>query len=215
MLTHPKEACFPAGTDVWTDKGLVPIEKLKVGDLVLSQDEISGTRDYKRVTQTFEHENQAFRHVRFYAGEDEYSISATSNHPVWIVGEGWKDVETLERGDELLLAKGMQGWYWDQMYVYKSVKDGGDFWYYDAELNESWPSSLPEGATYVTAAHGLFDDLYDAEDPEFRDRVYNIEVEDFHTYFVGDYGLWVHNKRSAQAMLSLHESTTDCIPAGL
>ena len=26
-------------------------------------------------------------------------------------------------------------------------------------------------------------------------RVYNIEVDEFHTYFVGDLGVWVHNKR--------------------
>jgi hypothetical protein len=28
----------------------------------------------------------------------------------------------------------------------------------------------------------------------FRTTVYNIEVEDFHTYYVGKAGMWVHNK---------------------
>jgi len=27
-------------------------------------------------------------------------------------------------------------------------------------------------------------------------RVYNIEVDEFHTYFVGELGVWVHNKRA-------------------
>lgn len=30
---------------------------------------------------------------------------------------------------------------------------------------------------------------------EKRERVYNLEVADFHTYFVQERGLWVHNKR--------------------
>lgn len=28
----------------------------------------------------------------------------------------------------------------------------------------------------------------------FRTTVYNLEVEDFHTYYVGDIGVWAHNK---------------------
>ncbi|WP_341809683.1 hypothetical protein WMO32_11140 [Xanthomonas oryzae pv. oryzicola] len=36
---YPSQAggCFIAGTPVWTDRGLVPIEQLKIGDSVLSQ----------------------------------------------------------------------------------------------------------------------------------------------------------------------------------
>ena len=49
-------ACFAKGTLVHTKEGLVPIEKLKVGDWVLSKPE-DGTGEvaYKRVTQTFAH----------------------------------------------------------------------------------------------------------------------------------------------------------------
>ena len=47
-------ACFVAGTLVHTDKGLVPIEQLKVGDLVLSKHESGeGEVAYKRVLKTF------------------------------------------------------------------------------------------------------------------------------------------------------------------
>lgn len=31
----------------------------------------------------------------------------------------------------------------------------------------------------------------------FKHRVYNIEVEDFHTYYVGPHGIWVHNTNCA------------------
>jgi hypothetical protein len=43
-----------AGTLVHTDKGLMPIEQLKVGDMVLSKDESNtGEQAYKRVVSTF------------------------------------------------------------------------------------------------------------------------------------------------------------------
>ncbi|MBV8658658.1 MAG: Ig-like domain-containing protein, partial [Burkholderiales bacterium] len=47
------DSCFPAGTGVWTDKGLVPIEEIKVGDMVLSKSEVTGEQAYRPVTQTF------------------------------------------------------------------------------------------------------------------------------------------------------------------
>ncbi|HMV22554.1 MAG TPA: polymorphic toxin-type HINT domain-containing protein, partial [Rhodocyclaceae bacterium] len=37
-------------------------------------------------------------------------------------------------------------------------------------------------------------DIYVSDDPLFKTRVYNLEVEDFHTYYVGELGVWVHNR---------------------
>lgn len=59
--TRPSEkdmaqhACFMAGTLVHTYKGLVPINKIKVGDRVLSRDENNPDAEnvYKRVVSTF------------------------------------------------------------------------------------------------------------------------------------------------------------------
>ena len=55
---------FVAGTLVHTDKGLVPIEWLKVGDLVLSKPE-SGELAYKPVVNTFVYEDQEIWLVEF------------------------------------------------------------------------------------------------------------------------------------------------------
>lgn len=52
------DRCFAAGTLVNAVSGLVPIEEIKVGDLVLSQPEQGGERSYKRVTKTFTHDFQ-------------------------------------------------------------------------------------------------------------------------------------------------------------
>lgn len=46
---------FVAGTLIHTDKGLVPIEQLEIGDMVLSRDEHNpdGELAYKKVLNTF------------------------------------------------------------------------------------------------------------------------------------------------------------------
>ena len=53
------EQGFVAGTLVHTDKGLVPIEQIKVGDRVLSKPESGeGELAYKPVVNTFEFEDK-------------------------------------------------------------------------------------------------------------------------------------------------------------
>ena len=44
--------CLAAGTPVWTDRGLMAIEKITVGDRVLAQDIETGGLAYKPVLQT-------------------------------------------------------------------------------------------------------------------------------------------------------------------
>jgi hypothetical protein len=54
-----QEQGFVAGTLVHTDKGLVPIEQIKVGDMVLSKPESGeGELAYKPVVNTFVHEDK-------------------------------------------------------------------------------------------------------------------------------------------------------------
>jgi hypothetical protein len=93
---------FVAGTLVHTDKGLVPIEQIKVGDRVLSKPENGeGEVAYKPVVNTFEFEDKEIWFVEFrnspcyederiYSGEIPYYhefIVGTPNHPFWVVGK--------------------------------------------------------------------------------------------------------------------------------
>ncbi len=206
MELHSKEACFPAGTDVWTDKGLVPIEKLQVGALVLSQDEASGVRALKRVNRTFVHPDQPLLQLHYTSESDDDRVFITPNHPVWVVERGWVNAQDIRPWNEVVLAEGPKGWVTSWLTAYRW---GGepknsypkDFWLYDVWNDKSWPSSMPNGATSVLATPGQLEDAFEWERAPYTTDVYNIEVEDFHTYFVGDYGLWVHNKSSAQTKL--------------
>jgi hypothetical protein len=68
---EPVSACFAAGTLVHTQTGLVPIEQIKVGDMVLSKPESGeGEQAYKRVTRTFAHEPQTVMAVGYTQPDD-------------------------------------------------------------------------------------------------------------------------------------------------
>ena len=121
---------FVAGTLIHTDKGLVPIQDIKVGDRVLSKPEDgSGDIEYKPVVKTFVHEDKEMWIVRLEKnntspyrlklGDENFDIQnylltdekiqsasrfssflATPNHPVWVVGAMENPQEDIEFYDQ-------------------------------------------------------------------------------------------------------------------
>ncbi|SCP99679.1 polymorphic toxin-type HINT domain-containing protein [Anaerobium acetethylicum] len=138
------ELCFVAGTPVKTDKGNVPIEKIKAGDYVYAENPETGEKGLKRVLKTFENEISELVHVS--ANGEE--IVTTPGHPFYVFDKGWVGADKLEIGDLLVL------------YNEKQV-----------EVEKVALEHLDEPV-----------------------KVYNLEVEDFHTYYVGDSLILVHNK---------------------
>ena len=123
-LTQRPNFCFVGGTLIHTDKGLVPIKDIKVGDLVLSKDE-SGEGDlvYKPVTRTIKTENvpvyfatftpESVRKIPFAqrTNLDLYAdILCTANHPFWIEGKGWIAAKHIEMNDNVLLKDDSKAW---------------------------------------------------------------------------------------------------------
>jgi len=112
-----------AGTLVHTKRGLVPIEQIQAGDLVLSQPEQTGALAYKQVEETFvsddaetwlveyrmtdlelesrdEFDYDAWREEIVFGDEKNTRyktgyLVATGNHTVWVKGEGWTRVDAL------------------------------------------------------------------------------------------------------------------------
>lgn len=121
-MTLKIESGFAAGTLVHTDQGLVPIEQIKVGDMVLSKPEDGiGAQVYKPVVRTVKTDNVPVRLVKcilkevldqaeedWRAIEDEEltNIVVTANHPFWVVGQGWVQAEDLRERDILELGDG-------------------------------------------------------------------------------------------------------------
>lgn len=109
---------FVAGTLIHTDKGLVPIQDIKVGDLILSKpvlskpEQGSGDIEYKPVISTFTSpKNERIFKVEYFnetvakQGEKGRNyILCISNHPFWVTrqpedtGGEWLSAERLPAG---------------------------------------------------------------------------------------------------------------------
>ena len=205
-------ACFVAGTLVHTKEGLVPIEQIKVGYWVLSKPENGGEQAYKRVVKTIQ--RPAERVIKVHYMPDAQvrrvvPIVCTVNHPFWVKDLGWTPAGDLYRSSKqnwLELANG------------QSVKAHGTVdIYISGQPGIGWSSNSDNdveayGALWDFVNHRLFNPQLESLDiiqdhssfkyaqvhemPEelyLHLPVYNLEVEDFHTYYVGEHGVWVHN----------------------
>lgn len=257
MSTHG----FCAGTLVHTDKGLVPIPDIKIGDLVLSMPEDGSTEEkvYKRVIRTFKSPTK-----QPVMGNFEGCVFCTGDHPIAAISitdpsyttvadatVTWKAAQYVNKEDAVYtLAGGDEGWRAgmsryesdinaldpygvgglyllatavEDVAIYCAANDGHELgWYlYDFRFErptliqcrpEQFGDSIsPELALMRTEYESnpdtiTLDRYQDAEQIEFyskairdmgRERayttyVYGIEVEDYHTYFVGLEGFWIH-----------------------
>ncbi len=86
--------CLVAGTPVWTASGLQAVEKIKVGDLVLSQDAETGELALKAVVRTTIRPRGPT--VKFTAGNE--SFEASGGHVFWVSGDGWRKASELRSG---------------------------------------------------------------------------------------------------------------------
>lgn len=215
-LPEQVNGCFVAGTLVHSKDGLVPIEKIRVGDFVLSQPEMKGELVYRKVVDTFVHEEKEIYlidycvvgesvdeidPVTFWDDRDESDVSylvATGNHPIWVKNVGWTGVEYLEPNHILELKDGSSAVVVDTRKVLRAATNGIG-WTPDADEDSATKIDLRDGQLAVSGyvrnrkERDADLDIYDSEDPYLRWRVYNLEVEGFHTYYVGEEGVWVHN----------------------
>ncbi len=142
-------SCFAGGTLVRTDAGLRPIEEIRPGDRVLSQDVETGELAYKVVNARTERPDGPLLEILV----GQTPILATKGHPFWVNGKGWRMTKRLSVGDLLHTLDGPQE---------------------------------------VQAIN--------AKDPQ---RAYNLVVNDFRSYFVGEAGALVHDNQPRQPTLAL------------
>jgi len=143
LTTLIGKVCFTEDTLIKTEDGYKEIKDIEVGDLVYSEDPLTGEKGLKRVTNIFVNETSVL--VRIYVGDEE--IETTPTHPFWVIGKGWVAAGDIEAGDKVYLYSG-EG---------REVKEVR-FEYLDTPI-----------------------------------KVYNFEVEDWHTYFVSEQDVFVHN----------------------
>jgi hypothetical protein len=90
-------SCFVHGTIVSTLTGPVAVEKIRVGDRVLSQDPQTGQLAFKPVLATTVRPKVPT--LRLNLGSE--SITTTRGHPLWVAGKGWRTAKRIAKGDRL------------------------------------------------------------------------------------------------------------------
>lgn len=93
------QSCFVAGTQVCTQKGMMPIEKVMIGDYVLSYNTDTGEQSYNKVLKTYSRNVDALCEVSV----ADTTIISTPNHPYFVDGD-WVAASDLKVGDRLLLS---------------------------------------------------------------------------------------------------------------
>jgi hypothetical protein len=210
---------FVAGTLVHTKAGLLPIEKIEIGDWVLSKPQRDVAKaEYKRVTNIFEFDDNPIWLIQAYVYKvDEKSvpydadyqlIGCTSNHSFRVENKGWTQAAEVRMSSVLQLANGKIAYVLCSLGLHKA-EDGKHI---------AWGERVHGGAAGDGSGYNVtFDDknisvgelgplrtcAFDLENAPswenwergygFTRKVYNFEVEDFHTYFIGEMGVWVGN----------------------
>lgn len=185
--------CFVAGTLVWTATGLQPIECVREGDLVLSRSTITGESEWKPVTKTFvTHPAELVRIVIASGGQDSNerieTITGTPEHPVWV----------KERREFVGLGSLVVGQHLERA-------DRGPACILSVTTTRGPPLSETRSAPQPSL-HGWTGSRF---------TTYNLEVADFHTYFVGESGVWVHNRGPfCKRMVNLSLKLASRLPLG-
>ncbi|MDR2112899.1 MAG: hypothetical protein LBQ62_07355 [Candidatus Accumulibacter sp.] len=214
--------CFAAGTLVHTREGLKPIESIEVGDWVLSRPwDDAGEIAYKRVTRTFRSENKdvgilnvipqsAIDSAKMAGRPDadiRYQLVATPNHLFRVKDLSWERLDALNKsypqgharhGEDYrfeLLENDTAIGYSAPLFI---TPDSGIAWFQVPSFRSGHTVDLTHGAFAdhrLLSPPGRYNDEVQWWEPghEFRCTVYNLEVEDFHTCFVGTCGIWVHD----------------------
>jgi intein/homing endonuclease len=133
--------------------------------VVLSKSDETGEISYKRVVNTFIRQTQAIYKVTF---EDGTVLETTWNHPFRRL-----------KLDATLLG---------------GLQDSSGDVNQSMDLSEWTEAKELKSGDMTFTADGKLLAISSIEVDGREETVYNFEVEDFHTYFVGDgVGVWVHN----------------------
>jgi hypothetical protein len=100
------DGCFLAGTKVVTLKGYTDIDKIKVGDIVLSYNEETKSNEYQIVTKLFVHNpNEIDDNLITISFDDNTTLKVTSAHRFYIKRDennSWIPAEELKVGDQVM-----------------------------------------------------------------------------------------------------------------
>ena len=166
--------CFKEGTlvaclDEDGNEIQKPIESIAVGTLVLAYDEATGEKAYKPVVQLFHNETKQWCTVCVEVDGKKENIISTPGHKYYLPF----NTENREIG----------------------LKQEHESYY---ELSEKWVSAyklkVGDKVLISDGKYGIIKSVK-IENLSTSENTYNLEVADFHTYYVGTNPVCVHNDK--------------------
>ncbi|TWF85773.1 ricin-type beta-trefoil lectin domain protein [Streptomyces capillispiralis] len=98
VITACRVNSFPGATRVlMADGSRKAIRDVRVGDLLLAGDPLTGRSDVQPVTDTFRHPTTRLIDIALTDG----ALTSTAGHRFWVEGKGWTLVSDLRTGDRL------------------------------------------------------------------------------------------------------------------
>ncbi len=222
------EPSFAAGTLIHTVTGLVPIESVRVGDAVISKRDPDGLIGYQRVLRTFSEQNRAVCKLSAFHNKQRETLIVGADHQFYISGydteavdpdyldyyanrTGWRRADLIDQGALLQLKDGSSAPYREIKRIWRTATQGLGWMQmsldsfptgYHIDLQGGRVVELDGTVSTDFASDESFRDRLDDEDMaehwSYKSTVYGIEVEDFHTYFVGEMGIWVRDSVSSE-----------------
>lgn len=99
--------CFVAGTLIHTKNGLVPIEKIQVGDWVAARSEETGETSYKQVLRLVRNGEKEIIRLRYRQPDGKMeTLGVTEEHPFMLEGRRWVNAGALKPGDKIMRLAG-------------------------------------------------------------------------------------------------------------
>lgn len=193
VLLKKTGMCFVAGTLVLTLEGLLPIEQVRGGMYVWSRDEESGQMGWKRVLQTFTTHPSVIHHLTYELRGPPESSQQESGPLSPRAASGSRSASVpLAAGESKAASRRLApqtetlGVTAPHPFFVRNREQPG---FIAAE------ELVPGDELFVSGHHQAVVVTNTAENAPAGETftTYNFEVEDFHTYFVGRNGVWVHN----------------------
>jgi hypothetical protein len=184
---------FAVGTLVHTADGLVPIEKIRVGERVLSHNDATGERTLKKVIRSVTHDKREVFMFGYVVGDETVAryLVVTSDQPIWLDRKGWVIVDRMDGAPSLSYLDGSEGFAYMIRKLLATEQPGIGFAYMHG-MEEGPTVDFRDGGLVINAQ-------YTHEPSAFDDygfvqmSICHLEVEDFHSYFVGEPGILAHD----------------------
>ncbi|NHF67490.1 hypothetical protein [Xanthomonas hortorum] len=156
---------------------------------------------YRSVLRTIKHPNQLIVVIAYVdANRPEFTTPTfvTGNHPFWVEGRGWVAAGAIRPGYDLHGSDGRKLRVINVSPVYRSRTEGvgwcqlaPSYRKLGLDIDFSGPSwRLAKSKAYRSTKKFV-------DGPLLGVDVYGLEIEEFHTYYVGPAGVWLHHANCA------------------